>query len=170
MNKSIITTLTLIFFALAGQVSAMEMDHSKHNMAPSAQDTMDHNKHATMDHSQHVGELIGTSAQDGFTFTYHVIDMKEKMAGMKDSGAPAEMKSHHLMVYVTDAHGKAMESAKIGYLVTSPNGSIQKAMTMGMGGGFGADVDFTAKGSYTIKTKLIADDTKLVNVFSYEVK
>jgi len=46
----------------------------------------------------------------------------------------------------------------------------QKAMAMGMSGGFGADLDLSVKGKYVIKTKITAGDKKLMDKFVYEVK
>ena len=78
--------------------------------------------------------------------------------------------THHLMVYVKDADGHAVEGAKLGYLVEGPDGAKQKLMAMGMQGAFGANANFKTKGTYTVKTKFLAGDKKLLDKFSYEVK
>ncbi len=124
-----------------------------------------------MDHSGHVGVVIHESIIDGYGFAYHLIDMKKGAAEMKDmKGAKDADTTHHLMVYVKDPDGKAVEGAKLGYLVEGPNGTKQKLMAMGMQGAFGANVDFKVTGTYTIKTKLQAGDKKLFDKFNYEVK
>ncbi len=124
--------------------------------------------HKTMDHSDHTGMLIHESSVDGHKLAYHLIDMKEKMKGMKNM--PEMKDTHHLMLFIEDAHGHKMEKGKVGYLVTGPGDSKQKLMCMGMKGGFGADVNLGAKGVYTIKAKVMAGDKKLQDEFTYEVK
>ncbi len=107
---------------------------------------------SAIDHSDHVGDMIHESTVDGYRFAYHLIDIQknpEQMNDMKDS-KEAE-KTHHLMVYVMDPDGQAVQQAKLGYLVEGPNGAKQKLMAMGMQGAYGANVDFRNKGSYTGK-------------------
>ena len=77
--------------------------------------------------------------------------------------------THHLMVYVMDPDGRPVEGAKLGYLVEGPDGAKQKLMAMGMQGAFGANANFKTKGTYTVKTKFLAGDKKLLDKFSYEV-
>ena len=64
----------------------------------------------------------------------------------------------------------AAEEGKVGFLVTGPDGSKQKAMAMGMKGAYGANMDFSQKGVYSIKTKAVFGDKKLFDQFDYEVK
>ncbi len=78
--------------------------------------------------------------------------------------------THHLMVYVVDSNGKKVDKAKAGYMLTSPDGKNHKMMAMGMKGGFGADIDLSAKGAYIVKTKIAAGDKKLRDKFTHEVK
>jgi hypothetical protein len=120
-----------------------------------------------MDHSGHEGAMIYESETDGYKFAYHLIDMMEKMKDMKDM--PEMKATHHLMVYVKSSKGDVTK-AKVGYLVTNPDGTEQKAMCMGMKGGFGADVDFKAKGMYKVKTKIVDGDKKVMDEFEYHVK
>jgi hypothetical protein len=128
-----------------------------------------------MDHSGHMGMRIHESSVDGYMLAYHMIDNKAQMAKMKDMkgmkmGDMKDMKSHHLMSYIVGSDGKKVEGAKVGYMVTGPDGTVQKAMAMGMKGGYGADVDFSHKGAYTIKTKAKIGDKKVVDSFTYDVK
>ncbi len=141
---------------IAAQAVAMSEGHQGHKM----------------DHSAHMGKLIRTTKVDGFTFAYHLIDMKEKMATMDQkhtmaADAMENMKSHHLMLYIEGPKGEKIKDAKVGYLVTSSDGNKQKAMTMAMTGGYGADVDFKAAGSYTVKTKVVHGEAKLADEFEY---
>ncbi len=127
-----------------------------------------------------MGQEIRTARVDGYTFTYRLIDMKKKMEMMKNMKGMSmqgmdmsKMKSHHLMVFVKGPDGNPVTDAKVGFKVEGPSGSqvpVQKVMCMAMSGGFGADVDFKAKGTYTIKAKVVAGDTKLVDSFQYTVE
>ena len=58
-----------------------------------------------------------------------------EMAGMSKSPDI----TNHLMVYIKGADGKEV-SGKIGFIITGPDGKDFKTMTMGMYGGYGADV------------------------------
>ena len=78
--------------------------------------------------------------------------------------------THHMMVYIKSHDGSPLDKAMVGYYVTNPDGSIQKTMAMGMGHGFGADLDFSQKGTYTIKMKAVSDDDKLIDRFEFQVK
>lgn len=80
-----------------------------------------------------------------------------------------EMKdTHHLMVFIKDAHGTAIDKAKVGYFIQGKeSGFAQKKMAMAMGGGFGADVTLSSGKHYMIKTKIIAGDKKLIDEFKY---
>ncbi len=122
-----------------------------------------------------MGREIRTARVNGYTLTYRLIDMKQRMAMMKGMKGMdmAKMKSHHLMVFVTGLDGKAVTDAKVGFKIQGPAGAQvpeQRVMCMAMSGGFGADVELGAKGAYTVKAKIVAGDTKLVDSFTYEVK
>ncbi|MDF1552614.1 MAG: hypothetical protein P1P84_06100 [Deferrisomatales bacterium] len=173
MKRMICTTVTIL--ALAAPVLAMDhgkmgdMDHGKTG-------AMDHSKMGDMDHSEHQGEMIRETTVDGYQLAYHLIDNMAAMAKMDDMKGHdmSKMKSNHLMLYIVDGSGKAVAEGKVGYKVTGPDGKDQQTMAMamrsGMSAGFGADVDFKAKGTYTIKTKAVAGETKLMDEFTYEVK
>lgn len=123
------------------------------------------------DHSKHVGVMVHESVLEGYRFAYHLIDIRKRPDEMKDmEGSKEADATHHLMVYVMDPDGQNVEEAKLGYLVEGPDGAKQKLMAMGMQGAYGANVNFKNKGTYTIKTKLLAGDKKLFDRFSYEVK
>jgi hypothetical protein len=73
------------------------------------------------------------------------------------------------MVYLTDANGNSVKDAKVGYLVVNPDGTKQKLMCMNMKNGFGSDINLKQKGTYTIRTKALSGDTKIMDQFSYKV-
>jgi hypothetical protein len=110
-----------------------------------------------MDHTEHVGKKIHESTVQGYRLAYHLLDLPNREA-------------HHLMVYIVDPAGIAVTKAKVGYLVTGPDKAKQKAMAMGMKNAFGADVDMTVPGTYSIKTKALAGGKKLLDQFAYEMK
>jgi hypothetical protein len=148
------------------------MDHSSSGQK---MEDMDHSTHGAdmgdMDHSSHKGENIRNVTVDGFKLAYHLVDMQEKIKAMKAAGHDHEMNmTHHLMVYVTDSDGNSVASARVGYFVELPDGSSQKLMCMGMGGGYGSDVNFSAPGTYTVKAKVVTGEKKFMDSFSYTVK
>jgi len=100
---------------------------------------------------------IHTSTVDGYGFDYSLYHFPER-------------KTQHLMVSIVGPKGAEIEQGKVGFLVTGPDGSKQKAMAMGMKGAYGADMDFNQKGLYTIKTKAVFGDKKRFDRFDYEVK
>ncbi|MCJ7829938.1 MAG: hypothetical protein MUP74_00995 [Desulfobacterales bacterium] len=149
--------LTLSLPSPAAEKSHSGMDHSSHaqGTAPTG----------GMDHSAHMGALIHESTVEGFSLAYHLIDMQQHTAGMKDMPM-----THHLMVFVKGPDLKTVTEAKAGYLVQNPDGTDQRLMTMAMKEGFGADINLKAKGVYTIKAKIVAQDKQLMDSFPYEVK
>ena len=154
MKKTTVIFAVLIFFGVALAHPAFSQD----------------SKSAT-DHSGHLGVKIHESAIEGYRFAYHLIDIRKGPEEMKDmKGSKEADMTHHLMVYVLDPDGRPVEEAKLGYLVEDPDGAKQKLMTMGMQGAYGANVNFKNKGTYTVKTKFLAGDKKLLDGFSYEVK
>ena len=154
MKKSTILFVVTIFFGVALAHPAFSQDSG-----------------STTDHSGHVGVNIHESVIEGYRFAYHLIDNRKSPEEMKDmKGSKESDTTHHLMVYVMGPDGRAVEGAKLGYLVEGPDGVKQKLMTMGMQGAYGANVNFKTKGTYTVKTKFLIGDKKLLDSFSYEVK
>ena len=109
------------------------------------------------DHSKHVGVRIHESSIQGYSLAYHLLDLPNR-------------KEDHLMVYIVNEKHEAVDKGKVGYLVAGPDGRKQKAMAMAMKEAFGADVDFTTKGTYTIGVKALIGNAKLLDQFTYEVK
>jgi len=139
-----------------------------------AKEAHDHgHENEEMDHSARAGENIHNSKKDGYTLAYHLIDMKAQMDAMNDHtqahGSGNMDVTHHLMVYLSDADGNPVDDAKVGYLVVNPDGTKQKLMSMYMKGGFGSDISLMQKGTYTIKTKALSGDKKIMDQFAYEV-
>ena len=132
---------------------------------------MGDHKMSGMDHSAHRGDNIHNATVDGYQLAYHLIDMREQMAKMKNKTAMKGMTAtHHMMVYVMGPDGQKVDQAQVGYLVTGPDNQKQKLMCMSMKGGFGADVNFQERGNYSIKTKVVSNGKTLMSAFSYEVK
>jgi hypothetical protein len=109
------------------------------------------------DHPDTPGVKIYTSTVDGYGFDYSLYHFPEK-------------KTQHLMVTVKGPEGTQLEPGKVGFLVTGPDGTKQKAMAMGMKDAYGADMNFGKKGVYTIKTKVVLGERKMFDKFNYEVK
>lgn len=185
MKKIIIITAVSLFFAstlITLSMAASDSHGSSHNMTAddghNASHDMDahgsnensHQMSATdgMSHGVNNGNAMHSSMVGDYHFSYELIDMREKMKGM--AGMPAMKSTHHMMLFIKSADGHMAKNAKVGYLVENPDGTTQKIMTMGMGEGFGGDVDFAAKGVYTIKVKAVAGEEKIVDTFKYEVK
>jgi hypothetical protein len=130
-------------------------------------------KMGDMDHSGHMGDMVHESKSGMYKIAYHLIDNMAQMAKMDkkmDMSEHKGMKSNHLMTYFVGHDGKNTTGGKVGYMIVGPDGAKQKAMAMGMKGGYGADVDLKAKGQYTIKTKAVFGEDTVMDEFSYEVK
>lgn len=103
---------------------------------------------------------IHEGKKDGYAFAFDIMPMK------------GEGITHHLMLFVKEPAGKALTGAKVGFDVGSPGKGqkAQRVMAMGMGDGYGANLDFSAKGKYTIKAKVVGGGKDLLYSFDYEVK
>ena len=164
MNKLNLTAfLAIIALILTPQVYAASHDADHGNM--NHEMTAGHDM--AMDHGDNgFGMKIHTSVQDGYTIEYRLIDMKEKLKGMKNM--PQMKDTHHLMVFVKDPHGTHVKNAKVGYLIEEEgSGATQKKMAMGMNGGFGADVTLNKGHHYKIKAKMLAGEKMLMDEFKY---
>lgn len=173
MKKAIIATV--ISLSLTFTLSALSLASSSHGSShktavheTDGQKSHDMAASGAMDHSMHKGNKIHSSMVGEYHFNYELIDMREKLKGMKN--IPAMKATHHMMLSIKSHQGHMLEKAKVGFFVKNPDGTSQKLMAMAMGGGFGADADFKAKGIYTIKVKAIAGDEKLLDTFEYEIK
>jgi hypothetical protein len=114
-------------------------------------------KMKTMDHSGHAGVKIHESTVQEYRLAFHLLDLPGR-------------EERHLVTYIKSPEGLPVTEAKVGYLIQGPDNAVQKIMAMGMKDSFGGDVNFTAKGSYTVKVKAVVNDKKLIDEFVYEVK
>ena len=122
------------------------------------------------------GVVIRTASVEGYALTYTLLNWSERnaamkgMEGMEMAGMDSSGNStHHLVLRLTGPDGKEVSGAKVGYQVTRPDGSEQKTLTMAMGG-YGADLNHNARGSYTIRTKFVVGSATANDTFTYEVK
>ena len=181
MKQNLVMTIIAAFIlAIASNGMAEDMSHDMGNNT--SMEKMDHGMHKMdaakgsgmmdMDHSGHIGENIHNSVVDGYQFSYQLMDIRKKMAAMKEAGHMHEGMdaTHHLMVYIKTPKGESIEAAKVGYLVKGPDGSTQKKMCMGMSDGYGSDLTLANSGDYVIKTKAVANGKKLLDEFTYTVK
>ncbi|SLM31381.1 conserved exported hypothetical protein [Desulfamplus magnetovallimortis] len=170
MKNNILITATALIMALS--FSPLSMASSSGHDASHGTDS--HKTHdmsentATMNHGAHSGEAMHSSMVGKYHFTYELIDMRKKMKEMENM--PEMKATHHMMLFIKSHEGKAPEKAMVGFLIQNPDGTTQKIMAMGMGDGFGADVDFGKTGIYKIKVKAMAGEEKLLDTFEYEVK
>lgn len=130
-----------------------------------------HSHDSQTDHSSHKGTLIRETDIEGHHLSYHLIDIHAQMKNEQEPHDMAKMSgTHHLMVYIQGPEGKTIDSAQTGYLVVGPNGATQKVMAMEMSGGYGADIDLSKPGDYTIKCKAVAGEKKLFDEFTYKLE
>jgi len=156
MKKPVVLISLCIFFLIfASAVSAEEMKSSDMQTPDAGRS----------------GKLIREADIEGYHLYYHLIDMSAQMKNMQGMQHNMQkMGMGHLMVYIHDAQQKIAEAAQVGYLVIGPDGSQQKVMTMKMGDGYGADLNLSKPGEYTIKCKAVVAETKLLDEFKYKVE
>ncbi|SCY70738.1 hypothetical protein [Desulfoluna spongiiphila] len=160
---SLLALLTLGLFSLA---SAEHKEHGSSN----------HGKEMSMDHGKEMkghgmGEVIRTHTVDDLTLTYRLIDMHQRMKDMDGmESMSGKMASHHLMLDVKGKNGAMVHDAKVGFVITDPDGKEVKTMAMAMGGGHGADVEMKQKGTYTLKVKVKAGDKVVKDSFTHMTK
>jgi hypothetical protein len=123
------------------------------------------------------GVVIRESKVQGAAFVYRLYSWEERnamMKGMEGHTMPGMdntgKSTNHLMVFIKGADGKYLSGGKVGFIVTGPDKSEFKTLTMGMSDGYGADVALRAKGSYSIRTKAVFGDQTLNDEFTHAVK
>lgn len=162
MKKLIIGINVVFLMALAGNALAEEKSHDmKHAM------TMGNTVEEMGE-----GEIVHSGVVEGYHFSYHLTDIREKMRAMKAAGHTHEgmEATHHLMVYIETPDGTPLEDAQVGFLVEGSSATIQKLMCMEMGGGYGSDVNLGGTDEYIIKTKVVAGEVKLIDEFTLPAK
>ena len=127
---------------------------------------------ATADHCCATDKPIHEADINGYHFAYKLIDLKEKMKDMKDMQHDMEKMTatHHLMLFIKNADDKTIEAEKVGFMITGPDGNEQKIMAMGMSGGYGADINLSLPGEYTVKAKALIGEQKLMDSFMYKIE
>ncbi len=125
------------------------------------------------------GQEIRRIHSNGYTLTYYLLDLTERGEMVKIMGHHTVVglsknpdATNHLMLYVEKHDGKKVPG-DVAYLLTGPDGKDFTTMTMGMYGGYGADVIMKLKGVYTIRTKIAlegGDAVKLYDEFTFKVK
>lgn len=115
----------------------------------------------------------------GYTLTYRLLDLAERGEMMKamEGHSVIGLKevtdmTNHLMVYIQKADGQIVP-ADVAFLLAGPDGKDLRTMTMGMYGGYGADISLKLKGMYTIRTNILIESKgkiKLNDEFSFPVK
>lgn len=119
------------------------------------------------DHESHKpGKLIRETTVNGYKLTYRLIDIREQMEKTADKSEISA--THHLMLFIQTPDGEPVTSAKVGFLIESNQKADQKVMAMGMAKGFGADIYLNGAGQYTIKSKTVFGNQKLIDSFEYK--
>jgi len=116
-----------------------------------------------MGESEKVGELFHKSTVDGYMLSYYLMDLRKHQK--KDMDKP-----HHIMVYIMDKNHQKVLEGKVGFMIIDSEGNSQKIMSMFMSEGFGITADMKNKDIYTITTKAVLGDVKLMDKFTYEMK
>ncbi|BCS97898.1 hypothetical protein DSLASN_35300 [Desulfoluna limicola] len=163
-------TLGLLALLTLNVTSLASAEHG-HDQAGNSKDMkMDHK----MDMKGHdmdmgpSGNVIRTHTIDGMKLTYRLINMHERMTNKPGMEMMADkVASHHMMVDVKSADGGMIHNAKVGFIMTGPDGKKTKAMAMGMEGGHGADMNMMKKGTYTVNVKIKAGDKTVKDTFTY---
>ena len=126
-----------------------------------------------------IGDLIHESVVDGYMLAYHILDLRDPKAEGMDKASMdrtfamtnENMDSpHHIMLYIMDKNHNPILEGNVEFLIKDPEGKSQKIVGMYMDRGFGATADMENKGIYTIKTKAIIGDKKLLDKFEYEME
>lgn len=163
--------LTIMLTALGGAVASAQMSHEGHG-------GMGHGSPAApAAPALPQGVVIRESKVQGHDFVYRLYSWDERnvmMKGMEGHSMPGMdttgKSTNHLMVFVKGADGKYLSGGKVGFILTGPDKSEFKTLTMGMSDGYGADVPLKAKGEHLVKTKAVFGDKTLTDDFSYTVK
>ncbi len=161
--KTLIGVLVLLCCFLFGISYAQEAGHS----------------HTTSTVAERPGKQIRQASIKGYTLTYRLLDLSERGEMMKSMGGHSVLGmkkvsdiTNHLMVYIQKPDGKIVPG-DVAFSVTGPDGKDFTTMTMGMYGGYGADVNLKLKAVYTIRTKIITEGgnkIRLDDEYTYQVK
>ena len=132
--------------------------------------------HPAFAEEQYKGALITEKTLEGYALRYSLLNLEERkevikgMEGMKMPGmSDSPDVTHHLALYSKGTDGKPV-TGKIGFNITNPDATAFKTLTMGLPGGYGADVIFKAKGIYKIRMKAVIAGKTIDDEITYEVK
>jgi|GEM_PF-610139 len=185
LHKMTVIILSCLILTWGAALAVAQTDHSGHGhgapattQAPETgmegHEGHDHGGAATQ--AQPAGERIAENKVQGYTLTYYLLDkaqreeMMKGMEGMEMHGmSDSPDITHHLMVYIKGPDGKPV-SGKVGFIVTGPDGKETKTLTMGMHGGYGADIVLTPPWAYKIRTKAVIDGQTINDEFGYTAK
>jgi len=168
LTLGLLALLTLSFTSFASA------DHGHDQAGKSKEMKMDHKMDMKGHDMGQSGNVIRTHTTDGMMLTYRLINMHDRMKnkpGMEKMAG--KVASHHLMVDVKKADGGMVHNAKVGFMMTGPDGKEMKAMAMamamgmGMEGGHGADMNMMQKGKYKVNVKIKAGDKTVKDTFTY---
>lgn len=116
------------------------------------------------------GKQIRQTNVKEYTLTYYLLNLSERGEMMKlmEGHSVLGMKkgadvTNHLMVYIQKPDGKIVPG-DVAFLLIDPDGKDFSTMTMGMYGGYGADINMKIKGSYTIKAKIVIEGRDIVRL------
>lgn len=152
-----------------------------------------------MNHPGGFGDLIHQSTVEGYILSYYHMDLRHQNHGVQGmntgsmknmkAGTAGNMKSRtmptmntgtmennmldkpdHIMVYIMDKNHNPVLKGRVGFMIKDAGGHSQKAMAMFMSRGFGTTFNMKKKGVYTIVSKAIVDNKKLMDRFQYEIK
>ncbi len=125
-----------------------------------------------MSTSDRMGERFHESMVDGYMLSYYLMDLRKQKddATHTDQGKMEMDKPHHIMVYIMDKNHDPVIKGKVGFLIKNSEGDKQRVMAMYMSKGFGITADLKKRGIYTITTKAVFGEIKLMDSFTYEIK
>ncbi|MBI5074509.1 MAG: c-type cytochrome [Nitrospirae bacterium] len=125
------------------------------------------------------GKHIRQADLKGYTLMYHLLDLSERNEMMRKMEGHSVMgmkkvpeQTNHLMVYIQKPDGKIVPG-EVAFQLTGPDGKDFRTMTMGMYGGYGADISLKLKGTYMIRTNIIIESgnkVKLDDEFTFQAK
>jgi len=104
------------------------------------------------------GTRIHLGEREGRTFLFETLP----------PGAPPA--THQLAVTVRDPAKKPYYAGMVAFFLTGPDGKERKVVTRRVGTTFRADVDWSARGRYTVLTRTAGPDGDVEYTFDYEVK
>ena len=168
--------VSILASALGAEVVCAQVSHEGHGGM--SHSSMGHGSPAAASaKAMPEGVVIRESKVQDAVFVYRMYTWDERnamMKGMEGHAMPGMdntgKSTNHLKVFIKGADGKYLSGGKVGFIVTAPDKSEFKTLTMGMFDGYGADVPLKDKGEYQVKTKAVFGDKTLTEDFTHAVK